>query len=310
MSEFPQDTILVALTVDPEGALEKPAAELLGGAGVIGVPVALVIAPSGGGDAAAETASSLGAVQTLVAEVPEGNTALGSFAVDALTAAAELTAPDAVLIPNTIDGRDLAGRFAVRSGSALSVDAIGVDRDSEGIVADHSVYGGGYTAQSAPTFGAPVITIRLGSIENRGEAQPANSQVLEVADSGKRASPGDGVRADRRDLVASRAAWGPEGRLRWSRCRLRGVLRARRRVRRRPRCRRRRLPRRCRRRLHRPVAPGRSDRCVRVPAALRRARHLGCDPAQGGYADLEDDRRGEQGRRGADLRHRRLRRRR
>ncbi|MBU5890353.1 hypothetical protein JVV71_23875, partial [Vibrio cholerae O1] len=69
------------------------------------------------------------------------------------------------------DGRDLAGRFAVRSGSALSVDAIGVDRDSEGIVADHSVYGGGYTAQSAPTFGAPVITIRLGSIENRGEAQ-------------------------------------------------------------------------------------------------------------------------------------------
>ncbi|MCT1449010.1 electron transfer flavoprotein subunit alpha/FixB family protein, partial [Brevibacterium casei] len=61
-------------------------------------------------------------------------------------------------------------------------------RDSEGIVADHSVYGGGYTAQSAPTFGAPVITIRLGSIENRGEAQPANSQVLEVADSGKRAA--------------------------------------------------------------------------------------------------------------------------
>ena len=57
MSEFPQDTILVALTVDPEGALEKPAAELLGGAGVIGSPVALVIAPSGSGDAAAAETS-------------------------------------------------------------------------------------------------------------------------------------------------------------------------------------------------------------------------------------------------------------
>ncbi|QQB15147.1 electron transfer flavoprotein subunit alpha/FixB family protein [Brevibacterium casei] len=188
MAEFPQDTILVALTVDPEGALEKPAAELLGGAAAIGSPVALIVAPAGTVDAAAETAASLGAVQTLIAEVPAGSSALGTFAVDALVGAAELTAPDAILVPNSIDGRDLAGRFAVRTGSALSVDAIGVERDSEGIVADHSVYGGGYTAQSAPTFGAPVITVRLGAIENRAEAQPANAQALEVTDSGKRSA--------------------------------------------------------------------------------------------------------------------------
>ena len=193
MSEFPQDSILVVLTADAEGQLEKPAAELLGGASEIGSPVALVLSASGGADAAAQKAAELGATATLTAEVAEGN--LGNSAVDAVASAAELTAPDAVLVPNTLDGRDIAGRFAVRSGSAVSVDAIGVERDSEGIVANHSVYGGGYTASSAPTFGAPVITVRLGAIETRAEAQPENTQALKVADSGKRAASIDSFEA-------------------------------------------------------------------------------------------------------------------
>jgi electron transfer flavoprotein alpha subunit len=193
MSEFPQDAILVVLTADAEGQLEKPAAELLGGATEIGSPVALVLAASGGADAAAEKAAELGAVASLTAELAEGN--LGTSAVDAVASAAELTAPDAVLVPNTLDGRDIAGRFAVRTGSAVCVDAVGVERDSEGIVANHSVYGGGYTASSAPTFGAPVITVRLGAIETRAEAQSANAQALEVADSGKRAASIDSFEA-------------------------------------------------------------------------------------------------------------------
>ena len=193
MSDFPQDSILVVLTADAEGQLEKPAAELLGGAAEVGSPVALVLAASGGADAAGQAAAELGATACLTAEVAEGT--LGTSAVDAVAAAAELTAPDAVLVPNTLDGRDIAGRFAVRSGSAVSVDAIGLERDSEGIVVGHSVYGGGYTASSAPTFGAPVVTVRLGSIEARAEAQSANVQALEVADSDKRAASIDSFEA-------------------------------------------------------------------------------------------------------------------
>ena len=193
MSDFPQDSILVVLTADAEGQLEKPAAELLGGAAEVGSPVALVLAASGGADAAGQAAAELGATASLTAEVAEAT--LGTSAVDAVAAAAELTAPDAVLVPNTLDGRDIAGRFAVRSGSAVSVDAIGLERDSEGIVVNHSVYGGGYTASSAPTFGAPVVTVRLGSIEARAEAQSANVQALEVTDSGKPAASIDSFEA-------------------------------------------------------------------------------------------------------------------
>ena len=46
------------------------------------------------------------------------------------------------------------------------------------------------------------------------------------------------------------------------------------------------------------------------PAALHRGRHLRRDPAPGRHADVQDDRRHQQGPRGADLRARRLRRRR
>ena len=67
MSEFPQDTILVALTVDPEGALEKPAAELLGGAAAIGSPVALIVAAEEAHAALAAAAGELGARVVLVA---------------------------------------------------------------------------------------------------------------------------------------------------------------------------------------------------------------------------------------------------
>ena len=55
---------------------------------------------------------------------------------------------------------------------------------------------------------------------------------------------------------------------------------------------------------------GRPDRQAGQPAALRRVRHLRRDPAPRRHADVQDDHRGQQGQRGADLRARRLRRRR
>ena len=104
---------------------------------------------------------------------------------DALQAAFAQVQPQAVLLGHSLTSREVAARFAVRSKLALSVDALGVSRDDQGIIATHSISGGAYSTHSAPTFGAPVITVRVGSIEERAEAQPANSTALEVAPSGK-----------------------------------------------------------------------------------------------------------------------------
>lgn len=170
MTDFASDSILVLLDVTPAGELAKSSAGLLGGAAAVGTPVALVVAPAGAGDTLAQAAADLGASTVLVASADPAS--LLTPAVDALAAAAELVHPDAVLVSHSIDGRSIAGAFAARSRSALSVDAVDISRDAEGILAHHSVYGGAYNATSAATFGAPVITVRPGSIDARAEAKP------------------------------------------------------------------------------------------------------------------------------------------
>ena len=171
--------ILVLLDVSPAGELGTSAAELLGAAARVGIPVALVVAAPGTGHLAATAAGALGAERVLVAETADVSSTLTAPLVDALVAAYESVAPDAVIISNTIDGRDVAGRFAVRTRNALAVDAVGIDRDDEGIIVHHSVYGGGYVADSAVTFGTPVVTVREGGVEDRAPAASPTIERLE-----------------------------------------------------------------------------------------------------------------------------------
>lgn len=187
MPDFAEDAILVLLDTTPGGALARSSAGLLGAAAAVGTPVALVVGP----EALAADAAALGAAAVLIAEPAPGLTVP---IVDALAAASALVDPDAVLVSHSVDGRDAAGRFAARTRSALCVDAVGVVRDDEGIVAQHSVYGGSYNVQAAATFGAPVITVRQGAVEARAAAVAApRVETLAVTPSGRKAASVDGV---------------------------------------------------------------------------------------------------------------------
>ncbi|PKI89632.1 electron transfer flavoprotein subunit alpha [Actinomycetales bacterium SN12] len=162
---YPEKSILVLVDVDPSGDAASSTAALLGAASTIGAPVALVV---GGSQAATDAAAAAGAQVVLTAAGDASS--LTVPVVDALQAAYRQVQPDAVLISNSIAGRDVAGRFAVREKLALAVDVVGVSRDDEGVTAQHSVYGGSYLTDSAPTFGAPVITVRQGAVDARAEA--------------------------------------------------------------------------------------------------------------------------------------------
>ena len=188
MTEFATDSILVLLDTLPGGALAKSASALLGAADSIGTPVVLLAGKPDDLAEAAEAAAGFGAAQVLVADTSAAGAELTVPTVDALEAAAALVRPDAVLISHSVEGRDVAGRYAVRAGTAVAVDAVGVARDAEGIVAQHSVYGGEFLAESALTFGTPVITLRQGAIEARAEARPLQRQDLDFVLSGTRAA--------------------------------------------------------------------------------------------------------------------------
>ena len=194
---FADDSILVLLDVTPAGELAKSSAGLLGAAASVGTPVALIV----GDKTLASDAAALGAASVLVAtpggaaqeaggpERSPGDYLLTVPVVDALAAAADLVRPDAILISNSIEGRDAAGRYAARTRSGLCADAVGVSRDAEGVVAHHSVYGGAYNVEEAVTWGAPVITVRQGAIDARADAVASPAvETLEVRASGKRAA--------------------------------------------------------------------------------------------------------------------------
>lgn len=180
MTAYPADAVLV-FAESADGTLAGSAAELLGAAASLGTPVALVVADSETLPALAEQAADRGAQQVLTFAHPHNAEQLGAPAAAALHAAIEHVRPAAVLVPHSADGRDIAARAAVRTGLALIVDAVGVARDDEGIVTRHSVYGGDFEATSAATFGAPLITVRIGSIDDRADAVSADVGELDVS---------------------------------------------------------------------------------------------------------------------------------
>jgi electron transfer flavoprotein alpha subunit len=195
MTDYPADSILVVLETTPNGELATSAAGLLGAASRIGTPVALAVVAPGQAQALAEQAAAIGAGMVLVVETTSTQAELTIPHVDALAAAAAVVDPHAVLISNSIDGRDIAGRFAARTSAPIAVDAIGVSRDDEGIVAHHSVYGGAYNVDSAATFGPLVVTVRQGAVDARAEARPVALDLLDVTASGAASAAIDSVEA-------------------------------------------------------------------------------------------------------------------
>lgn len=185
---YPEKSILVLVDVDPSGGAASSTAALIGAASTIGAPVAVIV---GGSPAATDAAAQAGAQVVLTA--PGDPSSLTVPVVDALQAAYRQVQPDAVLISNSIAGRDVAGRFAVREKLALAVDVVGVSRDDEGVTAQHSVYGGSYLTDSAPTFGVPVITVRQGAVDVRAEsvASPVVEELSVTASGAATATAGE-----------------------------------------------------------------------------------------------------------------------
>lgn len=178
---FAADSILVLLDTAADGGLARSSAALLGAAATVGTPVAVVVTAD---EAVAAQAAELGAAAVLRAEPVS---TVGIRGADALVAAAALVRPDAVLASHSVEGREAAARFAARTRSGVIADAVAVARDSEGVIATNSAYGGAYTVGAAVTHGAPVITVRQGAVDARAEAQPVNVTVLEVAGANARA---------------------------------------------------------------------------------------------------------------------------
>ena len=187
--------ILVHIELDDAGLPLDSAAGLLAAATALGEPVAVVpIAPGDRNhDDLAAALGALGAARIVLAETEGVGTRATTPAVAALTAVASAAAaaPAAILLSHSVDGRETAGRLAVRLRAAIAYDAVGVERDDDRIIVRHSVCGGSYAVTSSGASASAndaatpaetlVITIRPGSVQERAAAVDAAVEHLEVS---------------------------------------------------------------------------------------------------------------------------------
>lgn len=158
---------VLVLVEQVDGEVKKVTGELLTAARRIGEPSAVVVAAPGTAAKVHDALAGYGAAKVYAVESDDAPGYLVTPKVDALAAVAGSAAPAAVLVAGSAEGKEIAGRLAVRLGSGLLVDA--VELDGEG-VATQSVFGGAYTVKSKVSHGIPVIVVRPGAID----AEPAD----------------------------------------------------------------------------------------------------------------------------------------
>jgi electron transfer flavoprotein alpha subunit len=181
--------VLALIEISPAGAIATSAPALIAAAAKLGTPVAVVATQPGEGAALVAQLGALGAQQVYLAESAQVGRLLAAAQVEALTSAARALDPSAVVVANSVESREAAGRFAVRTGGGLLADVVDVRAAGDGsAVGIHSVFGGAYTVEATVQSGPAVITLRQGALDER--AAPATPSVTTVAldiDAGKAA---------------------------------------------------------------------------------------------------------------------------
>ncbi|MGD9526620.1 electron transfer flavoprotein subunit alpha/FixB family protein [Pseudonocardia sp.] len=160
-----------------EGEIRKSTYELLTAARALGEPAAVVVGPAGTAAKLADGLREHGAATIYVAETDRTDF-LGPE-VDVLASLVESASPAAVLIAVSADGKEIAGRLAVRTDSAWLNDVVGLS-GGDGVGVTHSVFGGAYVAQAKANTAHPVITLRPGSVEIEAAAGAGAEQAVAV----------------------------------------------------------------------------------------------------------------------------------
>jgi len=145
-----------------DGDVKKVTYELLSAARRLGDPAAVVVAAPGTAAKVRESLARYGATKVYAVESDDAVSYLVTPKVDALAAIVGTASPAAVLISATIEGKEVAGRLAVRLGSGLLVDVVDLDADGVGT---QSIFGGAFVVKSKVGTGTPVITVRPGGVE-------------------------------------------------------------------------------------------------------------------------------------------------
>jgi len=163
-----------------DGAVRKTTSELLTIARRLGEPSAVLIGP--GFDSARDTLAKFGAEKVYRVESADIGDYLVAPKAEVLAQLVGSASPAAVLISSSPEGKEIAARLAIKTGSGLITDAVDVQAGEGGTVhTTQSVFAGGYTVQATVTKGTPIVTVKPNSAAPEAVSGAAVENVVEVA---------------------------------------------------------------------------------------------------------------------------------
>ncbi|MBW8751434.1 MAG: electron transfer flavoprotein subunit alpha/FixB family protein [Propionibacteriales bacterium] len=177
---------ILVLVDHADGAVKKPTYELLTIAKRLGEPSAVFIGAADKADGVVEAVKKFGAEKVYVVDDTEIKGYLVAPKAEVLQQIATQANPDAILITSSGEGKEIAGRLAIKLESGLITDAVDVQ---PGPVTTQSVFAGNFTVQAKVTKGTPIITVKPNAAapEESAGAGAVDKVTPTISDSAKKA---------------------------------------------------------------------------------------------------------------------------
>ena len=171
------------------GTVRKTTNEMLTIARKLGEPSAVFIGPAEKAGEAVEAVKKYGAAKVYTVDDSEIKGYLVAPKAEALQQLAEKTSPSAILVSSSFEGKEIAGRLAIKLESGLITDAVDVQAEGGTPVTTQSVFAGNYTVQAKVTKGTPIIAVKPNAAapeESAGAGEVEEFSVT-ISDSAKKA---------------------------------------------------------------------------------------------------------------------------
>lgn len=171
---------VLVLVDHANGEVRKTTAELLTIARRLGEPSAVFVGD--GLESAKATLAKYGAEKVYAFSGDDVTGFLVAPQAEVLAALVQQTSPAAVLIPSSLDGKEVAARLAIKTESGLITDAVDVQAGPDGgVVTTQSVFAGSYTVAAKVTKGTPIIAVKPNSAAPEETAGAAADVSVDVS---------------------------------------------------------------------------------------------------------------------------------
>jgi electron transfer flavoprotein alpha subunit len=188
--------ILVLAEHDGE-SVKKVTLELLTLARRFGEPAAVWL--GGGAEAGRERLAEFGAAKVYVADGDGVTDYAVAPAAEVLASLVAQASPALVLLAATGEGKEIAGRLAVKTGSGILTDVVDLTPGEDGPVAEQSIFGGAIVVKSRVRTGIPIVAVRPNAVTPEPSPGPAGLTpvTVELSDAAKGARITDRVAQER-----------------------------------------------------------------------------------------------------------------